>query len=200
MAGWKLFMAAPSELCQRSFRRFGAGATRCPETGYHDAEIVVDAQFVASPEEECGANPDADERTDPRWPKYCACGYTFHPEDHWQVNVDRLYRGAPDGLLYQRSELPPGAVWQAHWMEDIKDNPYAGPDGKVWAVMLPAMIEWLVYGPSSDGTKWKVEGTLPGITVYPSISQVGHYHGWIKDGVITPDCEGRAFTRHRETA
>jgi hypothetical protein len=31
------------------------------------------------------------------------------------------------------------------------------------------------------------------ITLSPSVNIVGSYHGWIRDGVISPDVEGRAF-------
>lgn len=41
---------------------------------------------------------------------------------------------------------------------------------------------------------WAVKGTPPNITVHPSINMNGRYHGFIKDGVITDDCEGRKFT------
>jgi hypothetical protein len=50
---------------------------------------------------------------------------------------------------------------------------------------------WSEGGPGPHG--WTVSGTPPGITVKPSINIVGQYHGWIRDGSITPDCEGRKF-------
>lgn len=40
---------------------------------------------------------------------------------------------------------------------------------------------------------WTVTGEWPNITVTPSINSVGRYHGWIQNGVITDDCEGRKF-------
>lgn len=40
---------------------------------------------------------------------------------------------------------------------------------------------------------WTVTGELPNITVHPSINCVGIYHGWIRDGILTDDCEGRKF-------
>ena len=43
------------------------------------------------------------------------------------------------------------------------------------------------------GDGWAVSGTPPQITLSPSINIVGSYHGWIRDGVITDDCEGRTF-------
>lgn len=43
------------------------------------------------------------------------------------------------------------------------------------------------------GDGWTVTGDLPRITVSPSINIVGSYHGWIQNGVISEDCEGRKF-------
>jgi hypothetical protein len=40
---------------------------------------------------------------------------------------------------------------------------------------------------------WKVTGVPPKITVHPSINFEDSYHGWLKDGVISDDCEGRKF-------
>jgi hypothetical protein len=41
--------------------------------------------------------------------------------------------------------------------------------------------------------KWTVTGSLPNITVVPSINCIGRYHGFITDGIISDDCEGRKF-------
>lgn len=43
------------------------------------------------------------------------------------------------------------------------------------------------------GDGWTVTGTAPLITLTPSINLVGSYHGFIQNGVITDDCEGRKF-------
>ncbi len=40
---------------------------------------------------------------------------------------------------------------------------------------------------------WTVSGELPNITVNPSINCIGIYHGWIRNGEISDDCEGRKF-------
>lgn len=44
------------------------------------------------------------------------------------------------------------------------------------------------------GNGWTVTGEPPRITLSPSININGHYHGWIRDGLITDDCEGRVFS------
>lgn len=40
---------------------------------------------------------------------------------------------------------------------------------------------------------WVVKGIPPKITVTPSINAVGRYHGFITNGIISDDCEGRKF-------
>jgi hypothetical protein len=40
---------------------------------------------------------------------------------------------------------------------------------------------------------WEVKGDAPNITVSPSINIVGSYHGWLIDGVLSADCEGRLY-------
>ena len=40
---------------------------------------------------------------------------------------------------------------------------------------------------------WQVSGEPPLITVSPSINIVGSYHGFVQNGVISEDCEGRTY-------
>jgi hypothetical protein len=40
---------------------------------------------------------------------------------------------------------------------------------------------------------WTVTGEPPRITVQPSINAVGDYHGWLIDGVLRDDVEGRRY-------
>lgn len=74
--------------------------------------------------------------------------------------------------------------------------PHKWPDGQVGYTLF------MIDSPASDDpTKkgWSVQhgelrhGQQPDITLSPSINIVGHYHGWIRNGVITDDCEGRTF-------
>jgi hypothetical protein len=64
-------------------------------------------------------------------------------------------------------------------------------------VFLPGTCLFCVDGMCwSDGNYyggWQVTGTPPLITVDPSINLQGIYHGWIQNGVISDDCEGRQY-------
>lgn len=108
-------------------------------------------------------------------------------------------KGSPDGKLYVLWESPIGAMWNAAWLTDSEDARalYAGPDGKAWCLMMPGGVEWIVYGPSrnegKNGPKWTVTGTPPIITAHPSIAIAKLFHGFVQNGVVSPDCEGRMY-------
>lgn len=194
---WRCFLAELSEFCRRSLRRY-AGSKRCSLVPfhYHNADAVIDPEFPAATAKEGGFLPD-EYKDDSRWPTHCPCGYAFLQEDTWQVNVDRLYKGCPDGKLYVCRAFPPGAMWTVDWLDS---SLYKGPDGKVWNLMLPGGVEWLVYGPAVGGGKWDVQGVPPSITVSPSINCEGVYHGHVKQGLVSEDCEGRMFPGVPRTA
>ena len=162
--------------------------------------MIVDAQLSDPSLEPCGLIADEEDQLDPRWPTHCVCGHRFHPEEAWQINYDRLYRGFPDGKLYilQDRDMPPGAMWDADWM----GKNFAGPDGKCWVVMLPGGVEFLIYGyeDSNEKKRWNVTGSVPNLTITPSINCPGVYHGFIQNGIITEDCEGRTFPNVHRTA
>lgn len=50
---------------------------------------------------------------------------------------------------------------------------------------------------ASDGGGWTVKGEPPNVTVEPSIlverGPRGGYHGYLRDGVLTDDVEGRTY-------
>lgn len=81
----------------------------------------------------------------------------------------------------------PGAMWRA---------PELDRDGReAWCVVLPnrAGVWWTTYLADGDGggRMWEVTGEPPNITVSPSINAgdgdgPGNWHGWIKDGAMTP--------------
>lgn len=76
----------------------------------------------------------------------------------------------------------------AMWFED------KGTDDQRWCVKLPGGELFCSDYTDSDSRKpWSITGEAPNVTVDPSINCVGTYHGWIRDGVISDDCEGRTF-------
>lgn len=90
------------------------------------------------------------------------------------------------------NDLRPGAMW----FEDGDLNDLA--------VKLPSNSEWFVdrgrlmnEQPDRSGKQrlpqWTRTGEAPNITAQPSINHQGAYHGWLRDGILTEDCEGRTF-------
>lgn len=48
------------------------------------------------------------------------------------------------------------------------------------------------FNPARPPT-WQVTGTLPNVSVTPSINMIDVYHGYITNGMLTDDCDGRKF-------
>lgn len=58
---------------------------------------------------------------------------------------------------------------------------------------------WCVDAQSTDGNGnftgrgWTITGTPPSITASPSINMPGVYHGWLTNGILSVDLEGRTY-------
>lgn len=65
-------------------------------------------------------------------------------------------------------------------------------------VMTP-VGPWCIDAVSTDGNGnnnengWTVTGEVPNITASPSINFPGIYHGWLQNGILSDDVEGRRF-------
>lgn len=186
MSAFTCFWLEPVARAERMLRRYyltdGGTQSECSTpTGYHDVHVVVEQ--VDLPLDKPGSGDDRWPHDDPRWPKACACGYTFAERDHWQHGVHRLYERSDTRELISLwgGRVPPGAMWDADWMGDD----YRGPDGRCLVVKTPGG-DWCIDGPASNGGRWTRSGTPPKITANPSIA-VGdpqRYHGWLRDGVL----------------
>lgn len=67
--------------------------------------------------------------------------------------------------------------------------PQFDDDGReAWVIVLPnnAGLWWTTYRATDSGKMWDVSGIPPNITVHPSIDAGALWHGWIKDGEMTP--------------
>lgn len=101
-----------------------------------------------------------------------------------------------------REERRPGMYWFANseWAEHASMSPNFIADwkGKRLPIVIacPDGTDWCPdqcpsWGSNTD-VGWKVTGELPKITVHPSIGKPG-YHGWLRDGVLSDDLEGRTY-------
>ncbi len=68
-----------------------------------------------------------------------------------------------------------------------------------WYVVLPNGALFDIYGKMSDGSPgWTITGEFPNITAHPSINSHAHssvqgWHGYITNGVMSDDLEGRTY-------
>jgi len=93
----------------------------------------------------------------------------------------------------------------AQWKTPGAISNWPSPDGTPnWMLCLPNGGHWSIYGRMADGSPgWNVTGELPSITARPSIFAHAHgvhggthyeeYHGWLTDGVLSDDLEGRTY-------
>lgn len=190
---WTCFLIEPTGIARRYLRRY-IGDSHCSAEGnyYHDASVPIDECAVTVREDGVYDTPDLDvPHDDPRWPTHCACGYAFQDTDEWQVSVHRLYARTDTGEEVAWPDAPIGAMWYAPWYP----KQWAGPDGKILCVQTPGGM-WCIDQPSQNGSGWTRTGTPPTVTARPSIvarSGSGGYHGWLTDGVLSDDLEGRTY-------
>lgn len=134
---------------------------------------------------------------DPRWPNQCSCGYVFADVDMKQECHTRLYRRTDTSELVTIGDAPAGALYDSGTFNDV-DGYQRNEDGISIVCKTPAG-DWLIDGPSShrrpDGTwertgsGWSRSGTLPDISVSPSIA-IGdptRFHAVLTDGWLEVD-------------
>jgi len=70
-------------------------------------------------------------------------------------------------------------------------------------IVLPNGHHWLIdsrFGGGVDGKRkehgWIITGEIPNLTATPSINHLGQngYHGWLKNGILSDDLEGRIYS------
>jgi hypothetical protein len=59
--------------------------------------------------------------------------------------------------------------------------------------LVPFCIDGQTWNAGVHEGGWTVTGQPPEITVHPSINLGGTYHGFLQNGVISDDCEGRVY-------
>ncbi|HET8627443.1 MAG TPA: hypothetical protein VFL91_08485 [Thermomicrobiales bacterium] len=190
---WRCFLLEPTDRVARALRRYHSGDGWTCDTGWHEAQTrIEDGTLIV---DECGLHrtePLDWPRDDPRWPTHCACGYEFTQDDVWQLFYNALYRDPRDGREYALRDAPAGAMVEMSWLADV----WHGADGRCYGVILPDRREWVIDGPARDGSArgpgWIRTGEPPALTARPSIL-TPQYHGWLTDGVLSDDLEGRRY-------
>ncbi len=199
---WPCFLVTPTDRERRSLRRYSGyrtpeGTPRptvdrlCPASGtsYHNTH----ARIEDGPHGEGHTLSRDWPRDDPRWPIHCTCGYAFRDDDEWQLFCERVFV-APDGTEHVlHGQVAPGLMVDATWLHGVTGYGDRSPDGMVLMLYLPGGVPWIIDGPASGGGHWERTGVPPAITVLPSIASPG-YHGWLTDGELSADLEGRTYS------
>lgn len=204
---WPCFMVEPADHVRRWLRRYTrqSPTTWTCEGGWHQAKVQIeDGPAIrysdAHHDDLTRTEPMSWSHDDPRWPVECArgCGYRFVEGDEWQLFYELVFRVPAQGgreVLLRHDDDPSsiGAMWWARWLP----RAWWGPEGQgCLCVMTPAGM-WPIDGPATgpDGDSrpgvWTRVGEPPAITVSPSINLPGRYHGFLRDGALTDDVEGR---------
>ena len=96
-----------------------------------------------------------------------------------------------DGEVVLWHQLAPGAMWINEGELCVK---LPGGSGSEWNIDRGRLMN---SDPDRVGKKplsqWTRSGEPPNVTANPSINWVGTYHGWLKNGELTDDCEGRVL-------
>ena len=193
---WTSVLLLETDRARMSLRRYSTDrAEPCPAGYYHETKTFVGtAPLTIDGEGNWHVEMPQPPHTDPRWPTHCACGYTFTEADNWVLSPSRIYTRQDTGAELTLDEAEPGMMWRSWWFEDE----WHGPDGKSYTIRLPGGGEWAMDGPSTSGPGWTRSGEAPNITARPSIltkdcSAWRGYHGWLTDGVLSDDLEGRTY-------
>lgn len=179
MARIRCFMLEPTGRVLVKLRRYSysdkAEERTCPlpgSGGFHNAATrIEDESAEYDPDHpgyiNNGLKPAAP-HDDPRWPTQCACGYAFREEDEWQRFVEMIYRRVDTGEELTLRDAPPGAMWEAWWLDEI----YVPQGAHNLVVMTP-------------GGQWTVDGQASNCTM-PDDQRQEHHHCWVRHGVA-PD-------------
>ena len=95
----------------------------------------------------------------------------------------------------------PGAMWFAEpddpfisqYLSPEYQRDHAGRRAPLMVTLPNREVMCLDICFSGKTNGWTVTGTAPNVTVSPSIHAAGRYHGWLRDGVLSDDVEGRTF-------
>lgn len=142
------------------------------------------------------------------------CSITFKADESevWSSHARWWYRNPQTGKEGNSAYgvASPGAVYEAPWLlhddgekpssllSDFYINNWFGkrppltvvlPDGSHWCVDVKSNLP---NGQSGWGPGWNISGDALHLTASPSIN-CPRYHGFLQNGVLTPDLDGRSY-------
>ena len=195
------FFLESTNRCRRALRRYvlvdepNDPRRTCSSSGigYHNAEVLIeDGTYSKTADGFYRTEPSEMPHDDPRWASHCICGYEFRDADAWQLFWNPIYRRVDTGSEMTLRDAAVGAMYDATWLHQL--HGYRVIDGMTLVVKLPGGGEWVIDGESQGGGYWNRTGKPPKITVRRSIL-ASHYHGWLTDGVLSDDLDGRRYDK-----
>jgi hypothetical protein len=125
-------------------------------------------------------------------------GKIYHYVDTRGMRVGAMwYSRGDDGKIIDEATRRAWNLADHYWAHNAQRPPLyvalpcvysTGPGLQVFGV------DWKCYSKEQGHYGgWQVSGAPPAITVQPSINIVGSYHGWLQNGVVSEDCEGRVY-------
>lgn len=177
----KCFLLTETGQVQRYLRRYASTRT-CPLVpgvySYHQAKVPLDVVSLEQHLKEglCRVTRDGTSYKQfiVSWPKLCACGYEFEPENEWQVFTDEIYRREDTGEKMPVRDAPVGAMWFAdRFIREPSQTWGRGPDGHCLMIrgfygddFCPDVRAANCTMPKDDAHKcWVRVGTVPNITI-----------------------------------
>lgn len=140
---------------------------------------------------------------------YCGLIFRSDETDVWSSHSKHWYSNPVTGKEGSSAYAvgSPGAVYECPWLDedehcaDLLSEFYHQnwrSRRKPLAVVLPDYTHWIVdqkstiRGSDQFGPGWMITGQAPALTAVPSID-TGTYHGFLQNGVLTPDLENRVY-------
>lgn len=214
----RCFWLEPTDTVRRWLRRYTSnhsGKWTCAD-GWHEAFLLFGDAPAIWEDSEFGTrkrrvvrNTESDRPIDDdmRWPVKCdKCDFRFAPNEVRQFFYALLYKRADTGEVLPLRDAPPGAMWDAWWLHDLRGGYLPGntPDGRVIMVKCPNGHDWCIDSRASNCTLpndndhhcWIRHGEPPDLVVDksggPTCSagagsiMAGDYHGFLGIGGAAP--------------
>ncbi len=152
----RTFLLEPTGMGRAHLRRYANSDEKCGGGKYSfhnaDGERLGDFKEIAGERgiiEGYEGLPKVEQIDRARFPLKCdGCAREFLDSDPRQVFTESLYRRKDTGEIMGLRAAPPGAIWRATWMEDMKG--YTGPDGRTYICRLPGNHDWIIDSIASN--------------------------------------------------
>ena len=119
-------------------------------------------------------------------------------DEHGNVDLSKRQVGDMWFLDLPEAELRERHLSGHYWAHNAQRKPVVLALPVVYHDGSIGITPFVVDGQCFNGERgyydgWQVSGTPPQLTVAPSINMVGRYHGWLQNGQLSDDVDGRKY-------